>query len=71
MGNTLGSHLETDFSYLQTGVCCIGRVLVLLDFRNGLPTELVIKKVAVNLVSLWIILEYLLGVIDGMGLIIC
>ena len=44
VGNTLGTHLETDFSYLQTGVCCLGRVLVLLDFRNGLAADLVIKK---------------------------
>ena len=44
MGNTLGTHLETDFSYLQSGVCCMGQVLVLLDFRNGLPADLVIKK---------------------------
>ena len=44
VSNTLGTHLETDFSYLQTGVCCMGRVLVLLDFRNGLPTDLVVKN---------------------------
>ena len=44
VGNTLGSHLETDFSYLQTVVCCMGRVLVLIDFRNGLPADSVIKR---------------------------
>ena len=44
MGNKLGSHLETDFSYLKTRVCCLGWVLVLIDFRNGLPTDLIIKK---------------------------
>ena len=44
VGNTLGTHLETDFSYLQSIVYCVGRVLVLLDFRNGLPADLVIKK---------------------------
>ena len=44
MGNTLGSHLETDFSFLKTGVCCLGRVLVLIDFRKGLCTDLIIKK---------------------------
>ena len=44
MGNTLGSHLETDFTYLHSGVCCMHWVLVLLDFRFGLPAELVIKK---------------------------
>jgi len=44
VGNTLGTHLEIDFTYLHSGVCCMGRVLVLLDFRLGLPVELVIKK---------------------------
>ena len=44
VGNTLGSHLETDSLFLKTGVCCLGRVLVLIDFRNGLPADLIIKK---------------------------
>ena len=44
MGNTLGSHLETYFSYLETRVCCLGRVLVLINFRNGFPANLVIKR---------------------------
>ena len=43
VGNTLGSHLETDLSFLDTGVCCLGRVLVLLDLRHGLAADLVIK----------------------------
>ena len=44
MGNILGSHLETDFSFLKMGFCCLGRVLVLIDFRKGLPADLIIKK---------------------------
>ena len=44
VGNTLGTHLETDLSFLKSGVCCLGRVLVLIDFQNGLPVDLVIKR---------------------------
>ena len=44
VGNTLGSHLETHFSFLKMGVCFLGRVLVLIDFRKGLSTDLIIKK---------------------------
>ena len=33
VGNTLGVHLQTDLSFLKTGVCCMGKVLVLLDLR--------------------------------------
>ena len=40
----LGTHLETNLSFLKSRVCCLGRVLVLLDFRNGLPADLVIER---------------------------
>ena len=43
VGNTLGSHPKIDLSFLKSGVCCLGRVLVLLDFRNGLAAKLMIK----------------------------
>ena len=44
IGNTLGTYLEADLSFLDTGVCCLGKVLVLLDLRNGLATDILIKK---------------------------
>ena len=40
----MGTHLETDLSFLKSNVCCLGRVLVLLDFRNGLAADLMIKR---------------------------
>ena len=48
VGNTLGTHLETDLSFLKSGVCYLGRVLVLLDFRNDLHADLVIKRGSVE-----------------------
>ena len=44
IGNTLGNFLEADLSFLDSGVCCLGRVLVLLDFRNGLAADILIKR---------------------------
>ena len=44
IGNTLGTFLEADLSFLDTGVCCLGKVLVLLDLRNGLAEDILIKK---------------------------
>ena len=44
IGDTLGTFLEVDLSFLNTGVCCLGKVLVLLDLRNGLAEDIVIKK---------------------------
>ena len=44
IGNTLGTYLETDLSFLDMGVCCLGKVLVLLDLRNGLAADILIKK---------------------------
>ena len=43
IGNTLGTYLEADLSFLESGVCCLGRVLVLLDLRKGLASEIDIK----------------------------
>ena len=40
----MGTHLEIDFSYLKTRVYCMGQVLVLIDYQNGLPADLVIKR---------------------------
>ena len=36
VGNSLGSFVEVDMSFLQSGVMCLGRVLVFLDLRKGL-----------------------------------
>ena len=44
VGNTLGVYLETDLSFLETGVCCRGKVLVLLDLRQVLAANLLIKR---------------------------
>ena len=44
VGNLLGSHLETDLSFLESGVCFLGKVLVLLDLRNGLAANIMIKR---------------------------
>ena len=44
LGNTLGTFLEADVSFLETGICCLGKILVLLDMRNGLAEDIVIKK---------------------------
>ena len=29
--NTLGSFFEADLSFLHSGVCCLGKILVLID----------------------------------------
>ena len=44
IGNALGTYLEVDLSFLESGVCCFRKVLVLLDLRNGLAADIVIKK---------------------------
>ena len=43
IGNTLGTFLEADLSFLVSGVCCLGRVLVLLNLRKGLDSDIDIK----------------------------
>ena len=44
LGNTLGTFLEVDVSFLETHICSLGKILVLLDMRNGLAEDIVIKK---------------------------
>ena len=44
IGKALGIFLEADLSFLETSICCLGKVLVLLDMRNGLAEDIVIKK---------------------------
>ena len=44
IGNALGTFLEVDLSFLKTGICCLGKVLVLIDMCNGLVEDIVIKK---------------------------
>ena len=44
IGNALGTFLEADLSFLESSICCLGKVLVLLDIRNGLAEDIVIKK---------------------------
>ena len=43
VGNLLGSFVEADMSFLQSGVMCLGKVLVLLDLRKGLAEVLQIE----------------------------
>ena len=35
--------MEADLSFSESRVCCLGRVLVLLDLRNGLASDIDIK----------------------------
>ena len=44
IGNTLGSHMETNLTFLDLGVCCLGRVLVILDLRHGIAIDMLIKR---------------------------
>ena len=44
VGNTLGTFVEADLSFLETSVCCLVKVLVLIDMRKGLAKDIVIKK---------------------------
>ena len=44
IGNSIGTFLEADLSFLKTGICFLGKVLVLIDMRNGLAEDIVIKK---------------------------
>ena len=43
IGNTLGSFLEADLSFLDSGACFLGRVLVLLNIRKGLVADIDIR----------------------------
>ena len=43
-GNTMGTFLEADMSFLELGVCCLGKVLVLLNLRLGLVANILIKR---------------------------
>ena len=43
VANTLGTYLEVDLSFLQSGICSLGKVLVLLDLSNGLAADILIK----------------------------
>ena len=44
IGNALGTFLEADLSFFKTVICCLGKVLVLLDMCNSLAEDIVIKK---------------------------
>ena len=44
IGNTLGTFLEANLSFLALGVCCLRKVLVLIDIRKGLAFDIVIKR---------------------------
>ena len=43
IGHALGTFMEADLSFLESGVFYLGRVLVLLDIRNGLASDIDIK----------------------------
>ena len=40
----MGTFLEADLSFLHTGVCCLGKILVLIDVSKGLVADLMISK---------------------------
>ena len=44
IGNAIGTFLEADLAFLENGICCLGKVLVLLDLRNGLTEDIAIQK---------------------------
>ena len=44
VGNSLGTFLEADLSFLHSGVCCLGKILVLIDISKGLVAVLLISK---------------------------
>ena len=44
VGNTLGTYLEAGLSFLELDTCCLGKVLVLIDLRNGLATDILINR---------------------------
>ena len=44
IGNAIGTFLEADLAFLENGICCLGKVLVLLDLRNGLDEDIAIQK---------------------------
>ena len=44
IGNSIGTFIEVDLSFLKTGICYLGKVLVRIDMRNGLAEDIVIKK---------------------------
>ena len=44
VGNTLGTFLEADLSFVQSDVCCLGKILVLIDLSRGLVADLMISK---------------------------
>ena len=44
VGNSLGTFLEANLSFLHSSVCCLGKILVLLDISKGLVADLMISK---------------------------
>ena len=44
VGNSLGMFIEADLSFLHSGVCCLGKILVLIDISKGLVADLLISK---------------------------
>ena len=44
VGNSLGTFLEADLSFLHSGVYCLGKILVLIDISKGLVADLLISK---------------------------
>ena len=44
IGNTLGTYLEEDLSFVESGFFFLGKVLVLLNLRYGLAADILIKR---------------------------
>ena len=43
MGNSLGSFMDADLSFIQIGVMCMSKVLVNLDLHKFLTQDIVIE----------------------------
>ena len=43
VGDSLGSFVEADMSFVHYGVMCMGKILVNLDLRDGRAEDIMIK----------------------------
>jgi hypothetical protein len=66
IGNFLGSFIEADFSFEETGLMMVARILVKLELKKGLPQEITINSAAGILYNCWIMKEFPSDAIDAM-----
>jgi hypothetical protein len=66
IGNKLGEYIDVDFSFEDTGLMSMARILVRLDLRPGLLKELTIEMTSAPSYNLWIMKAFLSDAIDAM-----